>query len=350
MSTIAKEVGLMVTLLGIESSCDETSVAVYQSSSNQLNQLIYSQVSLHNQYGGVVPELASRSHLEIIATLTDQLLSKYSIKPCRIDAVAYTKGPGLIGPLLVGGSFARAYAQALEKPAIPIHHLEAHICVVLYEYPEIDFPFITLLVSGGHTMLVEACALGEYRILGQTLDDACGEAFDKAGKVMGLGYPAGSQISKLAQLGGPNKLIQLPIPLKHDKSLNYSFSGLKTSFMRSYTRHKEIVPLNDFCYAIEQSIVAHLISRVKRLITQYDMPLIVAGGVAANLCLRRKLMALANQQSFRVVFPSIEYCTDNAAMVAFTAYLKLKARVALDHECNSKSYWPLDQLSCNSCS
>ena len=312
-------------ILAIESSCDETSAAVYDLHSRQLVQETYSQVDLHRIYGGVVPELASRSHLEKLYSVVNSALAKADVSLSMVDAVAYTRGPGLVGPLLIGSTYADALAFALGVPLIPVHHLEAHITVAMHELPALQFPFLALLVSGGHTELIYAKSLGSYEVLGETMDDAAGEAFDKCGKVMGLAYPAGPEIAKLADdydasFGVP----VLPEPLKGKSTLNFSFSGLKSAFARSWQNRSAKYSQPAYAYAIQSAIVASLLKRIKQVWPVYDdCPLVVAGGVAANQCLRRAVAQEADKRNAKVYVPSLDYCTDNAGMIAHNAALRI---------------------------
>ena len=243
-------------LLAIESSCDETSAAVYCAQSQKIHQKIYSQIELHRAFGGVVPELASRSHLEKLYGVVESALTQAGCTLDEMDAIAYTRGPGLVGALLIGACYADALAYALSVPLVPVHHLEAHITVAMHEYKQLQFPFLALLVSGGHTELILAKSLGDYQVLGETMDDAAGEAFDKSGKVMGLNYPAGPEIAQLATKfthGEPIPL--LPEPLKGKPTLDFSFSGLKTAFSRAWQQHQATYSRPAFAWSIEQAIV-----------------------------------------------------------------------------------------------
>lgn len=337
-------------LLAIESSCDETSAAVFVSKTQLLYQEIYSQINLHKAYGGVVPELASRSHLEKMYGVVDTVLGQASLLLSDVDVIAYTRGPGLVGPLLTGASYADALSLALEVPLIPIHHLEAHITIPLFEFPELNFPFLALLVSGGHTELILAQDLGKYTLLGSTLDDACGEAFDKCGKHMGLDYPAGPALSKMAELHDPSVPFPiLPEPLKGRKTLDFSFSGLKTAFSQSWLAAKSNYGAEAFAYALQATIVSSLLSRVKRAFELYpDYPLVVAGGVACNQSLRSRLHDLCSKMKRAVYFPSPQYCTDNAGMIAYNAYLRLQkfglSGLENEYEQKVQPRWPIETL------
>ncbi|MEC8882162.1 MAG: tRNA (adenosine(37)-N6)-threonylcarbamoyltransferase complex transferase subunit TsaD [Pseudomonadota bacterium] len=337
-------------LLAIESSCDETSAAVFLPQSQSLFQEIYSQVDLHKAYGGVVPELASRSHLEKMYGVVDTVLDQASLSLSDVDAIAYTRGPGLVGPLLTGASYADALSLALGVPLIPIHHLEAHITIPLFEFPELTFPFLALLVSGGHTELILAQDLGKYTLLGSTLDDACGEAFDKCGKHMGLDYPAGPVLSKMADLHDPSEPFPiLPEPLKGRKTLDFSFSGLKTAFSQSWASTQLNYGVEAFSYALQSTIVSSLVSSVRRAFELFpDYPLVVAGGVACNQSLRLRLRDLCSNMRRDVYFPSPQYCTDNAGMIVYNAYLRLEKfglpRLQNQYDQKVQPRWPIETL------
>ena len=335
-------------ILAIESSCDETSAAVYCAQTKTIQQKIYSQVELHRAYGGVVPEIASRSHLEKLYGVVEQALSQADCTLKDIDAIAYTRGPGLVGPLLIGACYADALAYALQVPLVPVHHLEAHITIALHEYQALQFPFLALLVSGGHTELILAESLGHYRILGSTMDDAAGEAFDKSGKIMGLNYPAGPEIAQLATTVDPQEPVpELPEPLKGKQTLDFSFSGLKTAFARAWQLHKNQYSLAAFAWAIEQAIVDALLKRVEQALDQHpDIPLVVAGGVAANRCLREKIKTCMTNRKQSAYFPSMQYCTDNAGMIVHNAYLRLtKLSKPEVPKQKVQPRWPIDSLN-----
>jgi N6-L-threonylcarbamoyladenine synthase len=311
------------TILAIESSCDETSAAIYAPERRLLVQETYTQIALHAQYGGVVPELAARSHLEKLYSVVEHALSRAELTLDRVDAIAYTRGPGLVGPLLIGASYADALSYARQLPLLPVHHLEAHITIPLHAFSDLDFPFIALLVSGGHTELIYARDLGQYELLGSTLDDAAGEAFDKCGKMLGIDYPAGPQLAANADAYTGNTLPVLPTPLKHRKTLDFSFSGLKTAFSRLLDSQRGHFSDDAFACAVQKTIVDALVTRLALACDQItDVPIVVAGGVAANSALRRAVDDLATRLGRRCYFPDIAYCTDNAAMIAHNAYLR----------------------------
>lgn len=310
------------TILAIESSCDETSAAVYCPEKQLLVQETYSQIALHAEYGGVVPELAARSHLEKLYEVVDRALALANCSMNQVDAVAYTRGPGLVGPLLTGASYADALSYANNVPLLPVHHLEAHITIPLHAFHDLNFPFLALLVSGGHTELIHAKDLGQYELLGSTMDDAAGEAFDKCGKMLGIDYPAGPTLAARADAYTGTEMPVLPTPLKHRKTLEFSFSGLKTAFSRALEVGHERYPADAFACAVQNTIVDSLISRLSFACEMIqEIPIVVAGGVAANSALRQSVHALCDRLNRRCYFPELSYCTDNAAMIAHNAYL-----------------------------
>ena len=312
-------------VLGIETSCDETGVALYDSERGLLAHALYSQAALHSQYGGVVPELASRDHIRRVLPLIRQVLAESGLGLNGLDAIAYTRGPGLVGALLVGASIATALGYALNKPALGIHHLEGHLLSPLLSEPAPEFPFVALLVSGGHTQLMQVSGVGEYVLLGETVDDAAGEAFDKTAKLLGLGYPGGAALAKLAQRGDARRF-KLPRPMLHSGDLDFSFSGLKTAVLTVIQRE----PLNeqsraDLAAAIEAAIVEVLIAKSLTALEQSGLRrLVVAGGVGANLKLRDKLTQQAAGKGVKVFYPELEFCTDNGAMIAFAGAMRLQ--------------------------
>ena len=312
-------------VLGIETSCDETGVALYDSERGLLAHALYSQAALHSQYGGVVPELASRDHIRRVLPLIRQVLAESGLGLNGLDAIAYTRGPGLVGALLVGASIATALGYALNKPALGIHHLEGHLLSPLLSEPAPEFPFVALLVSGGHTQLMQVSEVGEYVLLGETVDDAAGEAFDKTAKLLGLGYPGGAALAKLAQRGDARRF-KLPRPMLHSGDLDFSFSGLKTAVLTVIQRE----PLNeqsraDLAAAIEAAIVEVLIAKSLTALEQSGLRrLVVAGGVGANLKLRDKLTQQAAGKGVKVFYPELEFCTDNGAMIAFAGAMRLQ--------------------------
>ncbi len=317
-------------ILGIETSCDETGVAVYDTAlagpTGLLAHGLYSQIALHAQYGGVVPELASRDHVRKLLPLVRQTLDEAGLGVADLDGVAYTAGPGLVGALLVGAGVARALAWALELPAIGVHHMEGHLLAPLMEDNPPEPPFVALLVSGGHTQLVAVDAIGRYRLLGETLDDAAGEAFDKTAKLMGLPYPGGPQLAKLAMIGTPGKF-RFARPMTNRPGLDFSFSGLKTQVLLAWRDSDQSDQTRaDIARGFEDAVVDTLAIKCQRALDAAGCKvLVVAGGVGANRQLRAKLHEMADRNGGRVCFPRPELCTDNGAMIAFAGALRLQA-------------------------
>lgn len=340
-------------VLGIESSCDETGVAIYDSEAGLIADQLYSQIELHAQYGGVVPELASRDHVRKIVPLIEQTCEEAGLSLDDLDAIAYTAGPGLIGALLVGACVGRSIAWALDKPAIEIHHMEGHLLAPLMEEDKPDFPFLSLLVSGGHTLLVDVKGLGEYQILGDTLDDAAGEAFDKTAKLLGLPYPGGRYIAELAEQGDATRF-KFPRPMMNRPGLEFSFSGLKT-----FTRvtWEEQLPLcdsdderqqlkADIAACFQLAVVDTLSKKCLRAIKQtgHDA-LVIAGGVSANVALRQQLAEMGQKHRFKSFFPSMKYCTDNGAMIALAGALRLaQGQASSDEAIRAFPRWNLEQI------
>ena len=329
--------------LGIETSCDETAIAIYDSNKGIIGESIYSQMKMHAEYGGVVPELASRDHcLKIIDVLKDAL-GDYQLSD--IDQIAYTSGPGLLGALLIGESFAQGLSSALQVPLIPINHLEGHLMSPMMEFPEISMPFICLLVSGGHSMIVDVKAKGDYEIIGQSQDDAVGEAFDKVGKLLGLPYPGGPHIEKLALNGNP-KAYDFPRPMIHSDNLDMSLSGLKTAVL--YTVQK-VVEINnhikaDIAASFQKAVTDVLIAKIKKTINQTNRSdVIIAGGVAANKYIRKEFKELENTINVRVYYPDLKYCGDNAAMIAFVGSM-MTATKEKNIKSKVRARWPLNEL------
>lgn len=336
-------------VLGIETSCDETGVALYSSRDGLLAHALHSQVSLHARYGGVVPELASRDHVRRLLPLTELVLERARMPVAAIDAIAYTRGPGLAGALLVGASFAHGLAYTLRVPALGIHHLEAHLLSPLMGTPAPDFPFIALLVSGGHSQLMRVSGLGDYVLLGETLDDAAGEAFDKTAKLLGLGYPGGPALAKLAERGKPGRF-KLPRPMLTSGDLNMSFSGLKTAVLTTLRgaqldeRDKADLAAEFEC-AVAEVLTAKALAAVR---SEGVHRLVVAGGVGANMRLRALLDARAAAEGIALYYPPLEFCTDNGAMVAFAGALRLAAQgtAAADAELgfSVRPRWELESI------
>jgi len=332
-------------VLGIETSCDETGVAIYDSEKGLVANALYSQIKLHQQYGGVVPELASRDHVKHIVSIVHAAFNEASLSKKDIDAVAYTAGPGLIGALLTGACFAKAFAMAQQIPALAIHHLEAHILAARLENPALTFPFIALLVSGGHTQLIEAKALGIYHLLGETHDDAVGEAFDKTAKLMGIPYPGGPALAKLADTCDLTpSLPPFPRPMTQKPGLDFSFSGLKTHARTTWeSSTKDTTAKQDIARAFQTAIVETLLIKCGRALTQTGhKKLVVAGGVGANQALRDALYTMMDERQGTVYFPKPLYCTDNGAMVAFAGFLHLQqGEKDADLSLSIRARWPL---------
>ena len=315
-----------LAVLGIETSCDETGVAVYDLASGLRAHALYSQIALHAEYGGVVPELASRDHVRKLLPLIRQTLGEAGLAVADLGGVAYTAGPGLIGALLVGAGVARALAWALEVPAIGVHHMEGHLLAPLMEDPDIKPPFVALLVSGGHTQLIAVRAIGDYELLGETLDDAAGEAFDKTAKLMGLPYPGGPHLAKLAEQGTPGRF-KFSRPMTDRPGLDFSFSGLKTQVLLTWQKSDRSDETRvDIARGFEDAVVDTLAIKCERALEEAGMDtLIVAGGVGANLRLREKLQKMAQRRGGHVSFPRPAFCTDNGAMIAYAGALRLAA-------------------------
>jgi N6-L-threonylcarbamoyladenine synthase len=315
-----------VRILGIESSCDETGVALYDTTKGLLAERLHSQIEMHKAYGGVVPELASRDHIRHVIPLTDAVLAESGHSLSDIDAIAVTQGPGLGGALLVGASVAAALGAALGKPVLGIHHLEGHLLSPLLSTPRPDFPFVALLVSGGHTQLMSVTAVGSYRLLGETVDDAAGEAFDKTASLLGLGYPGGPALSALAATGSPARF-NLPRPMLHSGDLDFSFSGLKTAVLNLVNKQQsqDATTRADIAAAFEVAITDVLTAKSLAALKQMGMKnLVVAGGVGANRRLRERLTRAVTAQGGQVFYPPLSLCTDNGAMIAFAAALRLQ--------------------------
>ena len=332
-------------VLGIETSCDETAVAIYDRDHGLIGQRIHSQIALHQQYGGVVPELASRDHIQKLLPLIQQLLSEKNITLNNITGVAYTRGPGLIGALMVGASFARALAFSLNIPSIGVHHLESHIMAVMLEEKKPVYPFVTLLVSGGHTMLLYAEKFGVYRILGESLDDAAGEAFDKTAKLMGLSYPGGPALAKLAEQGHSGQF-HFPRPMLHQPNCDFSFSGLKTAASLAFQQSDQSEQTKaDIARAFEDAVIDTLMAKSKRALDETGChQLVIAGGVSANEKLRRQTKLLESQ-GIAVYFPRREFCTDNAAMVAINGCTRLLLGECDRLDVDVKARWSIALLN-----
>ncbi len=332
-------------VLGIETSCDETAAAVYDDQAGLLAHELYSQVALHATYGGVVPELASRDHLRKVLPLLEKALDQSGGR-AALDGVAYTSGPGLVGALLVGAAVARSLAYAWDLPCIGVHHMEGHLLAPLLEPEPPQFPFVALLVSGGHTLLARVEGVGRYELLGSSLDDAAGEAFDKTAKLLGLGYPGGPQLAALAEQGQPD-VFRFPRPLTERPGLDFSFSGLKTAVVVALRNHGELDPQAraDAARGFEEAVVDTLVIKCQRAIDATGAStLVVAGGVGANRRLRARMLAMGERQGVRVVYPRAEFCTDNAAMIALLGQLRLAAGERDDFSIRARARWPMTDL------
>jgi N6-L-threonylcarbamoyladenine synthase len=337
-------------ILALESSCDESAVAVYDDAAGLLSHEIHSQVDLHRVYGGVVPELASRDHVRRLLPLLKTALADAKTIPGQIDGVAYTAGPGLIGALLTGAALGRSLAYAWNVPAIAVHHLEGHLLAPLLEPDPPPFPHLALLVSGGHTMLIDVAAPGSYVVLGETRDDAAGEAFDKSAKLLGLAYPGGPELASLAARGRVDRF-DFPRPMLDRPGLEFSFSGLKTAVSLAVKECAKAGAIDDATRAdiaagVQEAIVDTLIGKTLRAIEQtgYET-LVVAGGVGANRSLRERLAEGARRAGARVYYPRIEFCTDNAAMIAVAGMARLKAGKVESPAIRARAQWPLSELS-----
>lgn len=329
-------------VIGIESSCDETAVAVYDADGGLLSHRLHSQIALHQAYGGVVPELASRDHVRRLLPLVRGALADAKSAPETIDAVAYTAGPGLIGALLVGAGFARSLGLAWAKPALGIHHLEGHLLAPLLEDPAPSFPFLALLVSGGHTQLVDVAGLGRYRILGQSLDDAAGEAFDKTAKLLGLPYPGGAALAKLALAGKSGEFV-FPRPMLDRPGLEFSFSGLKTAALVALRGREANEQLRaDVARGFQEAVVATLAEKCRRALRLTGhRRLVIAGGVGANLQLRDRLLGVGRDCGAELYFPRPEFCTDNGAMIALAGCLRMQAGLVAGGAVAARARWEL---------
>jgi len=333
-------------VLGVESSCDETGIALYDTERGLLGHALHSQVKMHAEYGGVVPELASRDHIRRVLPLTEKVLIDSACSLQDIDAIAYTQGPGLSGALLVGASVAEALAFTLDVPTIGVHHLEGHLLAPLLEDSAPEFPFVALLVSGGHTQLMRVDGIGRYALLGDTLDDAAGEAFDKTAKLLGLGYPGGPAISRLADQGHPGR-VKLPRPMLNSDNLDFSFSGLKTAVLTAVnaSQGNEDAPA-DIALAFQEAVVDVLVAKCMGALKETGMRrLIVSGGVGANRQLREKLNRVAAESQVAVAYPRLEFCTDNGAMIAFAGAMRLKHAAVGDHAFTVRPRWDLSALA-----
>ncbi|MFQ5643183.1 MAG: tRNA (adenosine(37)-N6)-threonylcarbamoyltransferase complex transferase subunit TsaD [Thiogranum sp.] len=332
-------------VLGIESSCDETGVALFDTGAGLLGHALHSQVDLHAQYGGVVPELASRDHVRKALPLLRSVLDEAGIKSCDINGVAYTAGPGLIGALMVGAAIGRSLAWSWGVPAVGVHHMEGHLLAPMLETPAPEFPFVALLVSGGHTLLVRVDGVGAYRILGDTLDDAAGEAFDKTAKLLGLAYPGGPLLAQLAGQGDPDRF-RFPRPMTDRPGLDFSFSGLKTFALTTCQAHGgDQQTCADIARAFQDAVVDTMVIKCRRALRQSGISrLVVAGGVGANRALREGLNALGEELGGEVFYPRLEFCTDNGAMIAYAGACRLSAGQQQGLEIEVRPRWSLEEL------
>lgn len=333
----------MACVLGIETSCDETGVALYDSEHGLLCHRLHSQVATHAPYGGVVPELASRDHIHRLIPLVDEVLAEAQKQPADIDAIAYTRGPGLIGALFVGSAFAKSLAMSWGIPSIGVHHMEGHLMASMLAPSPPEYPFIALLVSGGHTQLIHVLSFGQYQLLGETLDDAAGEAFDKTAKLLGLGYPGGPLLAQLATQGQASRF-KFPRPLCDRPGLDFSFSGLKTFTRQTLERSQQTAKDKaDIAAAFQEAVVDTLMFKCQRAMKQLGQTrLVIAGGVGANLSLRDKLKHLAATEGFHIHYPKLEFCTDNGAMIAIAGMMRLMQHQTDAHlSIEPQARWPL---------
>ncbi|GMG85742.1 tRNA (adenosine(37)-N6)-threonylcarbamoyltransferase complex transferase subunit TsaD [Biformimicrobium ophioploci] len=338
-------------VLGIETSCDETGIALYDSERGLLAHALYSQVQLHSEYGGVVPELASRDHVRKTLPLVEQVLAEAGVESSDVDAVAYTAGPGLIGALMVGACIGRSLAYAWDVPAVGVHHMEGHLLAPMLEPQPPQFPFVALLVSGGHTQLVDVQGIGQYELLGESLDDAAGEAFDKAAKMLDLDYPGGPRIAAMAERGDERRF-KFPRPMTDRPGLDFSFSGLKTYTLTTVRDHAQADGLPDdqtcadIAAAFQSAVVDTLVIKCRRALKQTGRKtLVIAGGVSANQLLRQRLEAKLAEDGNRVFYARPEFCTDNGAMIAYAGCLRLQAGETQGLAIDVRPRWPLAEIS-----
>ncbi|CAK0747481.1 N(6)-L-threonylcarbamoyladenine synthase, TsaD subunit [Gammaproteobacteria bacterium] len=333
-------------VLGIETSCDETGVAIYHGQKGLLAHALHTQIELHAAYGGVVPEIASRDHTRRVLPLVREVMARAGINAAGIDGVAYTAGPGLIGALLVGAAIGRSLAFGWNIPALAVHHMEGHLLAPLLEPEPPAFPFLALLVSGGHTMIMDVEGVGRYRLLGESLDDAAGEAFDKTAKLLGLGYPGGPALATLAECGNPMRF-HFPRPMTDRPGLDFSFSGLKTFAMNTLREVDGNDPQThaDIARAFQDAVVDTLAIKCRRALRLTSRQrLVVAGGVGANQALRARLIEVAAEENARVHYPRLAFCTDNGAMIAFAGWLRLRVGASESLIIKAMARWPLDTL------
>ena len=340
----AMERPLSDAVLGIETSCDETAIAIYSGSHGLMSHELHSQARMHAEYGGVVPELAARDHILRLPQLTQRALKQALGEDLQLSAIAYTAGPGLIGALLTGAAFASGLAAAWEIPLIPVHHLEGHLLAACLIEPKPDFPFLALLVSGGHTMLVRADGIGRYRVIGESLDDAAGEAFDKTAKLLGLPYPGGPALAAFAEQGREG-VFRFPQPLARKPGFDFSFSGLKTAVAMALPADADTQTRADVARGFEIAAVDHLTRRVTRALEAEGLErLVIAGGVGANRHLRQQLGALCARKGIASFFPPPLLCTDNAAMIAYAGWCRRQEAQPADGAIVARARWPLESL------
>lgn len=336
-------------VLGLETSCDETGVALFDTETGLLAHALFSQVAVHREYGGVVPELASRDHIRKTLPLIDEVLGEAALPADAINAVAYTAGPGLIGSLMVGAMTARSLAVGWGVPVLGVHHMEGHLLAPMLEEDRPEFPFVALLVSGGHTQLIRVDGIGHYKMLGESLDDAAGEAFDKTAKMLGLPYPGGPHVAKLAEGGDPTRF-DFPRPMVNRPGLDFSFSGLKTHTLTTLRSLESEGNLNDqaradVARAFEEAVVATLVIKCRRALEQEKLSrIIMSGGVSANVNLRQQLASAMNKIGARAFYPAMEYCTDNGAMIAYAGAQRLLAGQKDGKALQVRARWPLTDL------
>ncbi|MCE2573480.1 tRNA (adenosine(37)-N6)-threonylcarbamoyltransferase complex transferase subunit TsaD [Motilimonas eburnea] len=333
-------------ILGIETSCDETGVAIYDDEQGLLAHRLYSQVKLHADYGGVVPELASRDHVRKTIPLIKEALAEANCTQADIDGIAFTAGPGLVGALLVGATIGRSIAYAWGVPAVAVHHMEGHLLAPMLEEDRPEFPFLALLVSGGHSMMVNVQGIGEYEVLGESVDDAAGEAFDKTAKLMGLDYPGGPLLAKLAEQGTPGRFT-FPRPMTDKPGLDFSFSGLKTFAANTIRSEGDDEQTRaDIAYAFQDAVIDTLAIKCRRALDQTGLKsLVIAGGVSANKQLREQLDVMMKKRGGKVYYPRPEFCTDNGAMIAYAGMQRLKAQQLESLSIQAKPRWPIDTLA-----
>ncbi len=336
-------------VLGIETSCDETGIALYSSESGLLAEVLYSQIDLHQKYGGVVPELASRDHIRKTLPLIREVMAKAHLKGADINGIAYTAGPGLSGALLVGAAIARSLGMTWNIPTIGVHHMEGHLLAPQLEKNAPQFPFVALLVSGGHTQLVAVEGIGRYKVIGESLDDAAGEAFDKVAKMLGLPYPGGPHVAKLAQKGTPGRFV-FPRPMTNRPGLDFSFSGLKTFTLNTVQEHTKDIVIDeqtkaDIAHAFQEAVVATMVIKCRRAFKATGMKtLVIAGGVSANTRLREELSIMAASEKGELYYPQLKYCTDNGAMIAYAGCQRLMAGQSDDLGFYALPRWNLESL------